>query len=131
MTTYPNTPPGAEARLEAYRDQLDVAREKLREARDEELAAKENRDAAKRRAQLSPDCPKVGVFDGVRITVAYQVAWIEDQIADLEHAYQLKKVARQAASDHLDTLGKQGSYQQTVTKSVTDDYRYRTNRWGA
>ena len=83
----PNTPPGAEAKLEAYSDALDDAMEKLRQARDDELSAKEDRDAAKRRAQLSPDCPKVGVFDGVRTTVAYQTAWIEDQIAEQEHDY--------------------------------------------
>ena len=130
MTSYhdPNTPPGAEAKLEAYSGALDDAMEKLRQARDDELSAKEDRDAAKRRAQLSPDCPKVGVFDGVRTTVAYQTAWIEDQIAKQEHAYQLAKIARQAATAHLDKVGKQGSYQQTLTKSVADAYR-GTGRW--
>ncbi len=125
----PDTPPGAEAKLETYRDALDGARKALRDARDQELAAKEARDAAKRRAQLSPECPKVGVFGGVRTTVAYQAAWIEDQIADKEHAYQLTKIARQAAGEHLRELGRQGSFQQTITKSVADSYR-GTGRWG-
>lgn len=130
MTSYPDTPPGAEAKLETYRDALDKAMEKLREARDKELGAKEDRDAAKRRAQFDPNCPKVGVFDGVRTTVAYQTAWIENEIAEQEHAYQLAKVARQAASEHLKTLGKQGSFQQSLTNSVRDAYR-GTGRFGS
>lgn len=125
----PDTPPGAEAKLETYRDALDGAREKLRAARDAELEAEQDRDAAKRRAQLSGECPKVGVFGGVRTTVAYQQAWIEDQIEDQEAKYRLAKLARQAASDHLRTLGKQGSFQQSLTKSVADAYR-GTGRYG-
>lgn len=126
----PDTPVGAEEKLETYRDQLDEAREALRKARDAELEAEQDRDAAKRRAQFSPDCPKVGVFDGVRTTVAYQTAWIEGQIADEEREYRLAKAARQAASDYLRTLGKQGSFQQSLTKSVSDSYRI-PGRWGA
>ena len=126
----PATPPAAEAKLESYRDALDGAMEKLREARDAEVDAKDTRDAAKRRAQFSGDCPKVGVFDGVRTTVAYQTAWIEDQIADEEREYQVKKLARQAASDHLKTLGKQGSFQQSLTGSVREAYR-GAGRWGS
>ena len=125
-----DTPPGAEARLEAYRDALDEAAKKLREARDAEVDAKDARDAARRRAQLSPDCPKVGVFGGVRTTVAYQVAWIEEQIAAEEREYQLAKLARQAASEHLKKLGKQGSFQQSLTNSVREAYR-GAGRWGA
>jgi hypothetical protein len=131
VTSYydPATPPGAEAKLETYRDALDEAREKLRTARDAELEAEQDRDAAKRRAQLSEECPKVGVFGGVRTTVAYQTAWIEDQIADQEAKYRLAKLARQAASDHLRTLGKQGSFQQSLANSVRDAYR-GTGRYG-
>jgi hypothetical protein len=125
----PDTPPAAEAKLEAYRDQLDGARDALRQARDDEMAAEQERDTARRRAQLSPDCPPVGVFGGVRTTVAYQQAWIEEQITREEHDYRLAKVKRQAASEHLRTLGKQGSYQQTLTKSVADSY-HGTGRYG-
>jgi hypothetical protein len=129
VTSYQDTPPGAEAKLETYRDALDDAREKLRTARDAELEAEQDRDAARRRAQLSGECPKVGVFGGVRTTVAYQQAWIEDQIADQEAKYRLAKLARQAASDHLRTVGKQGSFQQSLTNSVRDAYR-GTGRYG-
>lgn len=124
----PDTPVGAEEKLETYRDQLDEAREALRRARDAELEAEQDRDAAKRRAQFDPACPKVGVFEGVRTTVAYQQAWIEDQIVKEEREYRLAKAARQAASDHLRTLGRQGSFQQSLTKSVADAYR-GTGRW--
>lgn len=119
----PDTPVGAEAKLESYRDALDTAREKLREARDAEVAAQQARDTAKRKWTLSPDCPKAGVFDGVRVTVAYVQAWIEDRTAAEEQAYQVAKVARQAASDHLRTLGKQGGFQQSITASVREAYR--------
>ena len=124
----PATPPDAEAKLAAYSDALDKAQEDLKNARDAEVEAEEDRDAARRRAQMSPDCPKVGVFNGVRTTVAYQTAWIEDQIADVEHKYRLAKLARQAASDHLKKLGKQGSFQQSLTGSVREAYR-NTGRW--
>ena len=127
----PDTPVGAEEKLETYRDALDAAREKLREARDAEMEAEQARDAAKRQAQFSERCPKVGVFGGVRTTVAYQAAWIEEQIAEEERTYRLAKAARQAASDHLRTLGKQGSFQQSLTKSVADAYRGTGSRWGA
>lgn len=119
----PDTPVTAEAKLESYRDALDDARQTLKNARDEELKAKAARDRARRRAQLSPKCPKAGVFGGVRTTVAYQQAWIEEQITDEEQEYQVAKLARQAASDHLRTLGKQGNYQQSITSSVRESYR--------
>lgn len=126
----PDTPPSAEAKLADYRDEMDKARKALRDARDAEVDAEQERDAARRRAQLSPECPPVGVFKGVRTTVAYQTAWIEDRIADEERKYRLAKLARQAASDHLRTLSKQGSFQQSLTNSVRDAYR-GTGRWGA
>jgi hypothetical protein len=126
--TPPDTPPGAEARLEDYRDALDKAAEALARARDDELEAEEARDSAKRRAYLSDKCPKVGVFEGVRTTVAYQEAWIEDQIKDEEHAYRVAKVARQAASDHLRKVTKQGAFQQSITASVRETYRGTNGR---
>jgi hypothetical protein len=123
-----DTPPGAEARLESYRDELDKAAKALTEARNAELDAEEARDSARRRAQLSEECPKVGVFDGVRTTVAFQKAWVEDQIKGEEHAYRQAKVARQAASDHLRKVGKQGGFQQSLTASVRETYRGSSNR---
>lgn len=124
----PDEPPGAEARLESYRDELDKAAKALATARDAELDAEEARDSAKRKAQLSEDCPAVGVFGGVRTTVAYQKAWIEEQVKDEERAYREAKVARQAASDHLRKVGKQGGFQQSLTASVRESYRGTSGR---
>lgn len=124
----PDTPVGAEARLESYRDALDDARKALARARDDELETKNARDAAERKARLSPDAPKVGVFEGVRTTVAYVEAWVADQIAGLDERYKLAKTARQAAGDHLHTLGKQGGFQQSITASVRESYRGTNGR---
>ena len=119
----PMTPPGAEAALQSYSDALEEAGKLLAAARNAELEAEEARDSARRRAQLSPACPAAGVHNGVRVTVAYVTAWIEEQVKDEERAYKLAKVARQAASDHLRKVGKQGSFQQTLTKSVSAAYQ--------
>jgi hypothetical protein len=118
-----DTPPGAESRLEEYRDALEEATAALAAARDAELEAEEARDGALRRAQLSPNCPLVGVFNGVRITVAYQKAWVEDQAAAEERDYRRARVARQAAQAHLRKVEKQGGFQQSITASVRETYR--------
>jgi GAF domain-containing protein len=123
-----DTPPGAEARLESYRDELDKAAKALADARNAELDAEEARDAARREAQLSDTCPPVGVFEGRRTTVAYQKAWIEDRVKDEERTYREAKVARQAASDHLRKVGKQGGFQQSLTASVRESYRGTNGR---
>jgi hypothetical protein len=123
-----DTPPGAEERLEGYRDQMDEARHALAEARNTEVTAKQARDKAARKALLSEKCPKVGVFGGIRTTVAYQKAWVEDQVADLDVEYQVAKVARQAAAEHLRTLGQQGGFQQSITASVRESYRGTNGR---
>lgn len=118
----PQTPPGAESALVSYSDALEEARRALAHRRDVEVARKAERDAAKRRARFSPECPKVGVFGGVRITVAYVEAWIEEQVAEQDLAYELAKAARQAAADHLHTLDKQGSLAQSLSRSVSGQY---------
>lgn len=126
----PLTPPGAEAALDDFKGALEEATTDLVAARNAELEAEETRDEARRRAQLSPECPKVGVFDGVRTTVAYQQAWIEDRIKDEERAYRIARTARQAASDHFRKVSKQGSFQQSITGSVREQYRgQRGDAW--
>lgn len=118
----PQTPPGAEAALESFRDALESARQELAGAADAEVTAELERDAAHRRWMLSPECPPVGVFDGVRTTVAQRDAWVQDRVAGEERAYRLARAARQAAQKKLDVLGKQGSYQQSISKSVGQSY---------
>ena len=123
-----DVPVGAEARLEAYQRALEAATTALTEARDAELEAEEARDAKLREAQFSPHCPPVGVFNGVRTTVAYQKAWIQEQAKDEESTYRAARAARRAASDHLRKLMKQGAYQQSITASVRETYRGTSGR---
>lgn len=123
------TPPDAEAKLQAYADAMEDATQALAAARNAELDAENARDAARRRAQFSDDCPKVGVFGGVRTTVAYQTAWIEREIEQEELAFRLAREARRAASDHLRKLSKQGGFQQSIAASVRTAYQ-GTGTWG-
>jgi hypothetical protein len=125
----PQTPPGAERRLQEYADALEEATRALARARNDELDAENDRDEARRRAQLSPDCPRVGVFGGVRTTVAYQKAWVEDQAVGAEEAYRIAREARRAAADHLRKVEKQGGFQQSIAASVRTAYQ-GTGQWG-
>ncbi len=119
----PQDPPGAEAALQSFSDALNEAVEKLRQARDAELEAEEARDRAKWEATLSPECPQPGVYEGVRITVAYRDAWVAREIAPQESAFKAAKVTRQAATAHLDKVKSQMSAQQTIAKSVSAVYQ--------
>jgi hypothetical protein len=119
----PQTPPGAEQSLQAFSDALEGARRELAAAADEEVDAELARDTAQRRAELSPDAPKVGVFDGVRTTVAMRAAWVAEQIAGEERTFRLATVKRKAAAKKLDILGKQGSFQQSIGRSVAASYQ--------
>ena len=123
-----DTPIGAEDRLEDYQNALDEATEALAKARDAELDAEEARDEAETRWRLSEECPPVGVFNGVRTTVAYQDAWVKDKIADLAHDYKVAREARRRASDHLRKLMKQGGWQQSITASVREGFRGTNGR---
>ena len=119
----PDTPPGAEAALQTFSDLLKDAQRDLAAACDDEVEAELARDAAARTWLLSDDCPPVGVFNGVRTTVAQQSAWVADRIADKERTYRLAKAAREAAQKYLDVLGRQGSIQQSISKSVGASYQ--------
>lgn len=123
MTREPDTPPSAEATLQALSDQMDIARDGLREARNAEVEAEHAYRAAHRRALLSADCPKVGVFDGVRVTVAERDAWVAEQVASAELAWQIARATRQAASDNLNILKAQASVGQSISSSVREAYR--------
>jgi len=125
----PDTPPGAEAALATLAEQLDDAREHLRRARDLEVAAKHRLGDARRRARFSADCPKAGVFGGVRTTVADVEAWLDDQVADEDLTHELATAARQAAADHLRTLGQQLSAQQSISRSVGNDFAGTRGTW--
>lgn len=126
----PQTPPGAENALQSFSDALEEARKELAEAADEEVKTELARDSAKRYWLLSSQCPPVGVFDGVRTTVAQRDAWVEEKIADKEMEFRLAREKRRAAAKKVDILSKQGSYQQSISKSVGDSYRGTgSERW--
>jgi hypothetical protein len=118
----PETPAGAEAKLAAFGEELDKARQLLTVARDAEMTAKELRDEAWRKAMLSDECPKVGVFAGVRTTVAMQEAWVASQIAEQDWLLHRATLARKEAADKFRTIAAQASYWQTLTKSVANSY---------
>jgi hypothetical protein len=119
----PQTPPGAESALQSFSDKLEAARQELAEAADAEVSAELARDEARRYWILSEECPKAGVFGGVRVTVAYVEAWVADKIADEELAFRLARERRKAAARALDVLGRQGNYQQSISRSVGESYR--------
>ena len=118
-----DTPPGAESRLGEYRDALEEAGKELAEAADEETDAELARDAARDALLLSPDCPRCGTFDHVRVTVAERDAWVNSQIVDLEREYRHKRRARERAEGKLRILERQGGIQQSITASVRETYR--------
>lgn len=122
----PQTPPGAEAALQAFSDALDVAQDAMKAARDAEVDAELALRGAKRKWLLSPECPKVRRNEW---TVAERDAWVEDKCADEELAWMLARATRQAAADHLKTVGKQGGFQQSIAGSVREQYR-GAGQWG-
>ena len=126
-----DTPVGAEGRLEEYQDALEKAGTELAEAADAETDAELDRDAARDRLLLSPDCPKCGTFDGVRVTVAERDAWVNSQIVDFEREYRHAKRARERAEGRLRILERQGGIQQSITASVREGYRGTNWRRGA
>lgn len=118
-----DTPKGAEDRLEGYQEALEQAGKDLAEAADAETDAELARDAARDALLLSPDCPKCGTFDHVRVTVAERDAWVNSQITDLEREYRHKRRARERAEGKLRILERQAGIQQSVTRSVGESYR--------
>jgi hypothetical protein len=126
----PQDPPGAEAALQSFSDALEPAREELAAAVDEEVRAELARDSAKRYWLLHGTCPKTGVFDGVRVTVAERDAWVEEKIADKEYEFRMAEVKRKAAAKKLAILERQSSVQQSISKSVGEAYRGTgSERW--
>jgi hypothetical protein len=130
ITREPDTPVTAEARLQRISEALEANEEALLKAADDEVEAEEARDAAERRWRLSAECPQAGVYEGVRITVAYVDAWVRDKIAkedsDLKRAIQ----ARKAAEAQRRRLEGQLRAAQSVNSSVRESYR-GTGRYGS
>jgi phage-related minor tail protein len=109
------TPVQIEAKLRRLVNDLAFAQSALREARDEEVNAKHAFEAKHRRSLLSAECPKVtrGGY-----TTAERDAWVSEEAAELEKAYDLAEARRKAAEDYLRTLRDQSMVVMALGKSV-------------
>ena len=109
------TPAQIEAKLRRLVNDLARAQSALRAARDAEVEAKHVYESAHRRALLSDECPKVtrGGY-----TTAERDAWVAEQAAELEKAFDVAEANRKAAEDHLRTLRDQSMIVMALGKSV-------------
>ena len=117
--TDPLTPVEIESKLRTLVNDLGRARVALAQARDLEVGAKHEYARARRRALLSEKSPKVtrGGY-----TTAERDAWVDDQVDDLQFAYDKAVVAREAAQDHLRTLRDQAEIVRSLGVSVRQAY---------
>jgi len=113
----------SEERLERLSAALEANEQALKEAADELLDAEDARDSAWRQAMLSAECPKVGVFDGVRVTVAYQKAWVEEQIKGQERRVREAQIKVKAADAQRRKLEGQLRAAQSINGNVREAYR--------
>lgn len=116
----PLTPVQVERRLRQLVTALSKAKNDLEQARNVEVDAKHAYQSARRRALLSSDCPKVtrGGY-----TTAERDAWVDDQAAELEMAFDRAEATRKAAEDHLRTTRDQAVVVATLAKSVNTAYQ--------
>lgn len=119
MTDHALTPAAAERRLIELEKQLEMATEMLKIARDAEVEAKHTFEAARRRAGLSAECPRV---ERGGTTVAERTEWIEDKAAEDQWKYDIATAARQAAYDHLQTTREQGMMCMALLRSANTAY---------
>ena len=115
----PLTPVAIEAKLRTLVNDLALSQTELARARDAEVDAKHTFEAAHRRAMLSKDCPKVTRGGW---TTAERDAWVDDQAAEQERAYDIAVARREAAADHLRTLRDQAMLVMALGKSVQASY---------
>jgi hypothetical protein len=113
------TPVQIEAKLRRLVNDLARAQAALRQARDQEVEAKHTYESAHRKALLSTACPKVtrGGY-----TTAERDAWVEEQSAPQQKAYDLAEAKRKAAEDYLRTLRDQSMVVMALGKSVNAAY---------
>ena len=119
----PQTPPAAEAKLDALSDSVADAGALLAAARDAEMQAQEAYDDAYIEAVKSPDCPVPGICDGKRVTVSQRADWITVQLQEYKRVLERAKNTRRKAADRFRVVREQASHQQTRTKSVTESFR--------
>jgi hypothetical protein len=115
----PLNPIDIERRLRGLFNDLSRAQSALAQARDLEVNAKHDLGRARRRALLSGKCPKVarGGF-----TTAERDAWVDNEVADLQFAYDRAVVTRESAQDHLRVLRDQAEIVRSLGASVRQAY---------
>jgi hypothetical protein len=115
----PLTPVGIEAKLRSLVTDLSRSQQALAQARDLEVEAKHALNRARRRALLSGKAPKVarGGF-----TTAERDAWVDEQVSDLQEAYDKATVVRESAQDHLRVLRDQAEIVRSLGVSVRQAY---------
>jgi hypothetical protein len=126
-----NTPAEVEAELLRLNDTMDAVRIELKRLRNAEVAAKKAFAAARRAWRFSDERPIAGRRPDGSVVLAEDIKeWIAGKTAAEEETYDLAKVARQAASDHLHTLGQQLFALMSVAKSLGISYQGTTGRGG-
>lgn len=114
------TPVAIEAKLRQCVNDLARGQSRLREARDLEVGRKHEYEAARRRAILSVECPKVR-RDGA--TALERDAWVENEAAPQQRAYDIAEANRKAAEDALRTTRDTAMVCMALGKSVTASYQ--------
>lgn len=119
MSAEPLTPVDIERKLRQLVTDLARAQSALAQARDIEVDKKHDLNRARRRALLSEKSPKVtrGGY-----TTAERDAWVDDQVADLQLAYDKAVIARESAQDHLRVLRDQAEIVRSLGASVRQAY---------
>lgn len=114
------TPVGVESRMRGLVTDLTRAQQWLAKMRDAEVDAKHAYEAAKRRAMFSPHCPKVARGG---YTTADRDAWVDEQVADQRHQYDLAVAKREAAQDHLRVTRDQAMIVMALANSIRAAYQ--------
>lgn len=109
------TPVQIEEKLRKLVNDLTRAQHALRVARDNEVDAKHRYEADYRRAVLSEEAPKVARGG---VTTAERDAWVGEQAAVTQRAYDAAEANRKASEDHLRTLRDQAMCVMALGKSV-------------
>ncbi len=114
------TPAAIEQKLRQCVNDLAKGQTALQAARDLEVGRKHEYEAARRRAILSAECPKVR-RDGV--TALDRDAWVEEQAASEQRAYEIAEAWRKASEDHLRTTRDQSMICMALSRSVQTAYQ--------
>lgn len=113
------TPIECERKLRGLVTAMSQAQLELRNARDAEVDKKHEYEAEKRRAFLSPECPKP-TRGG--LTVADREVYVDGAAADAQRAYDIATARREAAKDHLMVIRDQAMVVMSLLRSVSTAY---------